>query len=378
MNNNEKSSSFPSSLTHAKTTSSESRETLYPAWTEMARRQLKNGKFSVSWQGSTWVVSQENGDWLGDFDTLAEAVQAAEKKGAAKAAQLKQAVRSKPKKVTLYDQQNKHNDDHGANPLARSDDGRTPEQSGPGRWHDQAGEQRMDFTTWARIHLGREIKSVPATDFWRQAREECGASATRNWTGADVTRRTPAEMDQADQQLLTTAGKNGLLMTAAQVADLWSSGERSNIGFEHNVVLLSAENASSGYVLKSTKLDMYGIPDRSAMDYVARLDRFNRMFPQAAVEIIGVIANKRGNGVIITAQPFIVGQRPTLAQIIKEMAREGYEPIAGIASAYRHRETGIELYDAHEDNSLYHADLKRLVAIDLWINDPQAVIDRAG
>lgn len=114
---------------------------------------------------------------------------------------------------------------------------------------------------------------------------------------------------------------------------------------------------------------MFGHPDRGPREYLSRWRTFNRLFPFSAVEFEGYALNAWGNGVIVTRQPLINGEKRSLEAIAEAMLKFGFKESADRDFSYIHRPTGIEIHDAHEDNVLFDRD-DNMIPIDVWIYDP--------
>jgi hypothetical protein len=114
---------------------------------------------------------------------------------------------------------------------------------------------------------------------------------------------------------------------------------------------------------------MFAHPDRGPREYLSRWRTFNRLFPFAAVEFEGYALNAWGNGIIVTRQPLINGEKRSLEAISAVMLQFGFEENSEQDFSYVHRPSGIEIHDAHEDNVLFDPD-DNMIPIDVWIYDP--------
>lgn len=56
------------------------------------------------------------------------------------------------------------------------------------------------------------------------------------------------------------------------------------------------------------------------------------------------------------------------------MAKLGYQPIPMVGASYRNPPTGIEIYDAHEDNIIFDK-AGNMIPFDVWVNDPNGVYE---
>jgi hypothetical protein len=174
------------------------------------------------------------------------------------------------------------------------------------------------------------------------------------------------DIDGQEAELAAWAASNGRLMDVLTIQEIRAKEYETRRGNEHDVVF-----APDG-VYRFTNGDKYGMPYRTPSEYLARWDKSNKLFPQTAVEFVGFYQKPSGVGVIVTKQPFIKGTRGTAKQIQSAMEKRGFLPTGN--HSFRHPETGIELYDAHEDNVLFDSK-GNIMPFDVWVNDPNNVLE---
>ena len=174
-----------------------------------------------------------------------------------------------------------------------------------------------------------------------------------------------ADIDAQEAELAKWAADNGKLLTESAIQDIRAKNYPTKEGNEHIAVL-----APDG-VYRFTNGDKYGMPYRTPSEYLARWDKSNKLFPETAVDFVGFYQKPSGVGVIVTRQPFIKGKRGTAKQIEAAMKKRGFEPTGN--HSFRHPETGIELYDAHEDNVMFD-DKNNIMPFDVWVNDPNNIL----
>ncbi len=170
-----------------------------------------------------------------------------------------------------------------------------------------------------------------------------------------------ADIDEQEAELAKWSADNGKLMDESAIQEIRAKNYPTKEGNEHIAVL-----APDG-VYRFTNGDKYGMPYRTPSEYLARWDKSNKLFPQTAAEFVGFYQKPSGVGVIVTRQPFIKGKRGTAKQIESAMGKRGFEPTGN--HSFRHPESGIELYDAHEDNVLFDSK-GNIMPFDVWVNDP--------
>ena len=176
------------------------------------------------------------------------------------------------------------------------------------------------------------------------------------------------DIDRQEGELAAWAKDNGKLMDVPAIQDIRGRGYAKKEGNEHTVVF-----APDG-VYRFTNGDKYGMPYRTPAEYFDRWDKSNKLFPETAVGFVGFYQKTNGVGVIVTKQSFIKGKRGSADQISKAMKKCGFVPSGN--HSFRHPDSGIELYDAYEDNVLF--DRKgNIMPFDVWVNDPKGVLSES-
>jgi len=125
---------------------------------------------------------------------------------------------------------------------------------------------------------------------------------------------------------------------------------------------------SNPFVIRWTKLDMFGLPGRTPDEYLQRWRLQNVAFPDTAATFLGYTMNARGNGVILTSQRYFEGTKKSQRVIDLAFAKLGFERIAGGEPSYRNAASGVEIHDAKPDNVIFDK-AGNMHPFDVWIND---------
>ena len=147
----------------------------------------------------------------------------------------------------------------------------------------------------------------------------------------------------------------------AEMADLEFQGN------EHNV--LAFTKGKHPFVIRLTKLDMFGLPGRTPAEYLQRWRLSNAAFPDAAVSFLAYTRNSRGNGVILTSQPYLEGIKKSQKAIDRAFDLLGFQSVPGEPTSYLNPHTEVEIHDAKPDNVLFDPQ-GNMLPFDVWINDP--------
>ncbi len=143
-------------------------------------------------------------------------------------------------------------------------------------------------------------------------------------------------------------------------------------GTEHDVFIFSKRE--NPFVVRLTKLDMFGLPHRTPGEYIDRWRLSNAAFPDTKVSLIGYTENARGNGVILTSQRYFEGTKRDQKGIDAAFGKLGYQRIKGEGTRYRNSETGVEIHDAHTDNVIFDKS-GNPIPFDVMLNDPNDYFD---
>jgi hypothetical protein len=182
----------------------------------------------------------------------------------------------------------------------------------------------------------------------------------------------PATREQVIEesiQLEQWAEANNRWVAPKSIKDLIAKADRIDDGSEHNVLIFDNDNGGK-FVLKLTHDGKFGMENRTPSSYLGRWALFNAAIPEAAARFVGYTKDAQGRGVIIMAQPYILGTKRDQAAITKGMAAKGFELVDPNGTTYRNPETGVEIHDAHNDNVLFTKD-GTMIPIDVWIADPR-------
>jgi len=182
----------------------------------------------------------------------------------------------------------------------------------------------------------------------------------------------PARSDDLiaeEKRLIERAISEGFFWNGDQVESVILSAVRISGGSEHDVYVVGKPPFT--LIIRSTIEDSYGFRGRSPVQYLKRLEDYNRVFPGLQIRMIGASHNSRGNGVLWTAQTFVEGREfREEKKLEQEMARRGWERIDSAFDQqirYRHLSSGVIIRDAHGGNVLLSRG--QLFPIDVIIDD---------
>jgi hypothetical protein len=177
-----------------------------------------------------------------------------------------------------------------------------------------------------------------------------------------------SEIDQQEASLEQWAKATGNFIEADELKKVADLADREAKGNEHDVLVF--KNANPPFVIRRTKLDMYGMAWATPAEYLQRWRLSNAVFPDTAAAFIGFTRNARGNGVILTAQPYFEGTKKPQKAINAALAKLGFQKIPGDPTSYLNPETKVEIHDAKPDNIIFDK-AGNMMPFDVWINDPQ-------
>jgi len=83
-------------------------------------------------------------------------------------------------------------------------------------------------------------------------------------------------------------------------------------------------------VIRRTIHDSYGFRFSSPFQYLRRMAEFSAQVPAAAIRLLGVSRNPRGNGVIWTVQPYIEGTHLTQTELVADLKLQGWQPAGSL------------------------------------------------
>jgi hypothetical protein len=120
-------------------------------------------------------------------------------------------------------------------------------------------------------------------------------------------------------------------------------------------------------VIRRTINDSYGFRFSSPFQYLRRMAEFSAQVPAAAVSFLGVSRNARGNGVIWTVQPYIEGTHPTQAELVADLASQGWRPAGSLHNhlVFEHALSGVRIHDVHAGNFIRQKN-GSLIPIDIF------------
>jgi len=76
------------------------------------------------------------------------------------------------------------------------------------------------------------------------------------------------------------------------------------------------------------------VPYRTPAEYLQRWRLSNAAFPDLAVSFIGYTRNSRGNGVVLTSQPYLEGTKRPQKAVDAAFSKLGFQRIAGGDPSY--------------------------------------------
>ena len=176
-----------------------------------------------------------------------------------------------------------------------------------------------------------------------------------------------AEIEAQDACLAEWARTTGNHVEFPEIELLSALADLEFKGNEHDVLAFRRNEGS--FVIRRTKLDMFGLPGRTPGEYLQRWRLQNAAFPDTAASFIGYTTNARGNGVILTSQRYFEGTKKSQKGIDQAFFLLGFQRIAGGEPSYRNASSGVEIHDAKSDNVIFDK-AGNMHPFDVWINDP--------
>lgn len=160
----------------------------------------------------------------------------------------------------------------------------------------------------------------------------------------------PAAIDAEEAALIEWAELNHRLFHSEEIQKFETQAASKGGGSEHDAWKI--ETSSGAVIIRRTINDSYGFRFSSPFQYLRRMAEFSEQVPSAAVSFLGVSRNARGNGVIWTVQPYIEGTHPTQAELVADLASQGWRPAASHHNhlVFEHTPTGIRMHDVHAGN----------------------------
>lgn len=207
------------------------------------------------------------------------------------------------------------------------------------------------------MHANERRKTAGSCEALGDLHARAIADARAN-SGANLAQRIHSETES----LLSWAVANGCFQDFQAFIQSTSDIIRIGGGNEHEVWQL--EGAGAVRVLKITQPPSYGVHG-SVVSYLENFLRCNAFFGDD-IRLEGVTLTENGPA-ILTSQPFIVGERASLAQIEIYFTNLGCEYVGN--NVWRHMETGIRVADARPDNIIVD-ELGECFPIDLHVLDP--------
>ena len=186
----------------------------------------------------------------------------------------------------------------------------------------------------------------------------CAIADARANSGANLAQRIHSETES----LLSWASKNQCRYEYRDIEESSSHLIKIGAGNEHEVWQM--EGTGAVRVLKITQPPNFGVHG-SVVSYLENFLRCNAFFGDD-IRLEGVTLTENGPA-ILTSQPFIVGERASLAQIEIYFTNLGCEYVGN--NVWRHMETGIRVADARPDNIIVD-ELGECFPIDLHVLDP--------
>ena len=175
-----------------------------------------------------------------------------------------------------------------------------------------------------------------------------------------------AEIEAQDARLAEWARGTGNYLEIEHLEDLSGMADLEFKGNEHNVIAFLKR--PEPFVIRWTKLDMFGLPGRTPGEYLQRWRLQNAAFPDTAACFLGYTTNARGNGVILTSQRYFEGTKKSRKVLDQAFSKLGFQHMAGGEPSYRNDATGVEIHDAKPDNVIFDKP-GNMFPFDVWIND---------
>ncbi len=161
---------------------------------------------------------------------------------------------------------------------------------------------------------------------------------------------SPAQIDSEESCLLEWAAKNHRVFPSEEIASFEQQAGPQGGGSEHDAWVVMGKGGK--VVIRRTINDSYGFRFSSPFQYLRRMAEFSAQVPSAAVRFLGVSRNTRGNGVIWTVQPYIEGTHPTQAELVADLASQGWRPAGSLHNhlVFEHAPSAIRMHDVHAGN----------------------------
>jgi hypothetical protein len=230
------------------------------------------------------------------------------------------------------------------------------------------GESRLiQGLAQANNDIGTELSLVPVESSRAEAYASPGRAIPSYTERANI-----QDLFNEEARLIQRAQAEGFFWESDKVDSIINALPDKTGGSEHDVRITKVKG--NRVVLRNTIKDSFGFDGRSPAQYLKRLENYNELFPALQVRVIGVSRNKRGNGVIWTAQPFVEGKQfPNDAALHTELRKKGWERIDKDYDEniiFRHKASGVVMRDVHKGNVLQAG--KELYPIDVIIDEVPA------
>jgi len=179
-------------------------------------------------------------------------------------------------------------------------------------------------------------------------------------------RASPSVIDSEESILVEWAERNFRMFANEEIKEFERLASPKGGGSEHDAWKI--ETPTGAVVIRRTINDSYGFRFSSPFQYLRRMAEFSAQVPSAAVEFLGVSRNARGNGVIWTVQPYIEGTHPTQAELIADLASQGWRPVGSLHNhlVFEHHPSGIRMHDVHAGNFIRQKN-GSLIPIDVYL-----------
>lgn len=161
---------------------------------------------------------------------------------------------------------------------------------------------------------------------------------------------SPAVIDAEESILVEWAERNFRMFPKQEIVAFEQQAGPRGGGSEHDAWVVMGKYGK--VVIRRTINDSYGFRFSSPFQYLRRMAEFSAQVPAAAVSFLGVSLNPRGNGVIWTVQPYIEGTHPTQAELVAELASQGWRPAGSLQNhlVFQHSPSGIRMHHVHAGN----------------------------
>ncbi len=161
---------------------------------------------------------------------------------------------------------------------------------------------------------------------------------------------SPAQIDSEEACLIEWSISNHRLFPPEEIVGFEQQAGPQGGGSEHDAWVVMGKGGK--VVIRRTINDSYGFRFSSPFQYLRRMAEFSAQVPTAVVRFLGVSRNARGNGVIWTVQPYIEGTHPTQAELVADLASQGWRPAGSLHNhlVFEHVLSGIRMHDVHAGN----------------------------